>query len=93
MSRIRPWPAWPSLPHASFVGMGAATAKCPISRQLHRRRRLMLLVKTAQDEVKVNVPPNVMVIASRTIIRRDKKGDYLGVGATPQADGSQKATA
>jgi hypothetical protein len=51
-----------------------------------------LMVKTAQDEVKVNVPPNVMVIASSNGTLADiKKGDYLGVGATPQADGSQKA--
>jgi hypothetical protein len=51
-----------------------------------------LLVKTAQDEVKVNVPANVMVIAGSNGTLADiKKGDYIGVGATPQADGSQKA--
>ncbi len=51
-----------------------------------------LTVKTAQDEVKVNVTPNVMVIAaSKGTLADVKKGDYIGVGATPQADGSQKA--
>jgi hypothetical protein len=51
-----------------------------------------LTVKTAQDEVKVSVPPNVMVIAgSKGSLADIKKGDYIGVGATPQADGSQKA--
>jgi hypothetical protein len=51
-----------------------------------------LLVKTAQDEVKVSVPANVVVIAaSKGTLADVKKGDYIGVGATPQADGSQKA--
>jgi hypothetical protein len=51
-----------------------------------------LVVKTAQDEVKVTVPANVMVIVGSNGTLADiKKGDYLGVGATPQADGSQKA--
>jgi hypothetical protein len=51
-----------------------------------------LTVKTAQDEVKVSIPPNVMVIAgSKGSLADIKKGDYIGVGATPQADGTQKA--
>jgi len=51
-----------------------------------------LTVKTAQDEVKVNVPADVMVIAgSKGTLADIKKGSYIGVGATPQADGSQKA--
>lgn len=51
-----------------------------------------LTVKTAKDEVKVNVTPNVMVIAaSKGTLADVKKGGYIGVGATPQADGSQKA--
>jgi hypothetical protein len=51
-----------------------------------------LTVKTAQDEVKVNVTPNVMVIAaSKGTLDDIKKGSYIGVGASPQADGSQKA--
>jgi hypothetical protein len=51
-----------------------------------------LTVKTAQDEVKVTVPANVMVIAgSKGTLADIKQGSYIGVGATPQADGSQKA--
>ena len=51
-----------------------------------------LTVKTAQDEVKVVVPGNVMVIAgSKGTLADVKQGSYIGVGATPQADGSQKA--
>jgi len=51
-----------------------------------------LTVKTAQDEVKVTVPANVMVIAgSKGTLADVKQGSYIGVGATPQADGSQKA--
>jgi hypothetical protein len=51
-----------------------------------------ITVKTAQDEVKVVVPANVMVIAgSKGTLADVKQGSYIGVGATPQADGSQKA--
>ena len=51
-----------------------------------------LTVKTKQDEVKVVVPGNVMVIAgSKGTLADVKQGSYIGVGATPQADGSQKA--
>ncbi len=51
-----------------------------------------LVVKTKQDEVKVTVPANVMVIAgSKGTLADIKQGSYIGVGATPQADGSQKA--
>jgi hypothetical protein len=51
-----------------------------------------LTVKTAQDEVKVAVSPDVMVIAaSKGTLGDIKKGGYIVVGATPQADGSQKA--
>jgi hypothetical protein len=51
-----------------------------------------LTVKTAQDEVKVTTTANVLVIAARKGTIADvKKGDYIGVGAAPQADGSQKA--
>jgi hypothetical protein len=51
-----------------------------------------LTIKTAQDDVHVTLTPNVMVIAaSKGTIADVKKGDYIGVGASPQADGSQKA--
>jgi hypothetical protein len=51
-----------------------------------------LTVKTDKEEVKVTVPANVMVIAgSKGTLADIKQGSYIGVGATPQADGSQKA--
>ena len=51
-----------------------------------------LTIKTKEGDVKLSTPPNVMVIAARNGTLADvKKGDYIGVGATPQADGSQKA--
>src|SRR5580692_1785635 len=51
-----------------------------------------LTVKTEKEEVKVTVPANVMVIAgSKGTLADIKQGSYIGVGATPQADGSQKA--
>jgi hypothetical protein len=51
-----------------------------------------LTVKTEKEEVKVTVPANVMVIAGSNGTLADiKQGSYIGVGASPQADGSQKA--
>jgi hypothetical protein len=51
-----------------------------------------LTVKTEKEEVKVTVPANVMVIAgSKGTLADIKQGSYIGVGASPQADGSQKA--
>jgi hypothetical protein len=51
-----------------------------------------LTIKTKQEDVKVTTTPNVTVIAARKGTIADvKKGDYIGVGASPQADGSQKA--
>jgi len=51
-----------------------------------------LTIKTKQEDVKVTTTPTVMVIAARKGTIADvKKGDYIGVGASPQPDGSQKA--
>jgi len=51
-----------------------------------------LTIKTAKEEAKVTVPADVLVIAgSKGTLADIKKGSYIGVGATPQADGSQKA--
>jgi hypothetical protein len=44
------------------------------------------------EELKVHVPANLAVIAvAKGTIADVKKGSFVGVGATPQADGSQKA--
>jgi len=51
-----------------------------------------LVVKTAQGEAKVNVAANAAVFGVVNATIADvKPGNYIGVGATPQADGSQKA--
>ena len=51
-----------------------------------------LVVKTSQGEVKVNITPNVTVFGvDKATIADIKPGDFIGVGATPQADGTQKA--
>jgi hypothetical protein len=51
-----------------------------------------LVVKTAQGEAKVNITPNVQVFGVVPATMSDlKPGVFIGVGATPQADGSQKA--
>src|SRR5262249_21921155 len=44
------------------------------------------------EELKVHVPANLAVIAvAKGTIADVKKGSFVGDGATPQADGSQKA--
>src|SRR5882757_6788007 len=44
-----------------------------------------LTIKTAQEEAKVTVPANVLVIAGMKGTLEDiKKGSYIGVGASPQ---------
>jgi hypothetical protein len=52
----------------------------------------LLVVKTQQGEQKVTLANNVAVWGlEKATIADIKKNDFLGVGATPQADGSQKA--
>jgi hypothetical protein len=52
-----------------------------------------LVVKdTKAGEVKVNITGNATVFGVvKSTLADVKKGDFIGVGATPQADGSQKA--
>ena len=51
-----------------------------------------LVVKTQPGEVKVNITPNVTVSGlDKATIADITKGAFIGVGATPQADGTQKA--
>ena len=51
-----------------------------------------LVVNTGQGEVKVNVAANAAVFGVVNATIADvKPGNFIGVGATPQADGSQKA--
>jgi hypothetical protein len=52
----------------------------------------LLVVKTQAGEEKVTLANNVAVWGlEKATIADIKKNDFLGVGATPQADGSQKA--
>jgi len=52
----------------------------------------MLVVKTEKGEVKVNVSDQLRVMGVEKVLLTDvKKGDFIGVGAMPQADGSQRA--
>jgi hypothetical protein len=52
----------------------------------------VLVVKTAQGEAKVTITPNVQVYGvTKATIADIKPNSFIGVGATPQADGSQKA--
>ena len=51
-----------------------------------------LIVKTAQSEKEVNVSPEATVFALVKATLADvKPGVFVGVGATPQSDGSQQA--
>jgi hypothetical protein len=51
-----------------------------------------LMVKTKDAELKVNVTDNVAVFGVvRAALADLKKGEFVGVGAMPQPDGSQKA--
>src|SRR5256885_17229528 len=51
-----------------------------------------LVVKTSGGDVKVSVTPNVAVFGVVKATLADiKPNSFVGVGATPQADGSQKA--
>src|SRR5882672_4043363 len=51
-----------------------------------------LVIKTKDGEVKVNVTDNVAVFGvTKATVADIKPGAFIGVGAMPQPDGSQKA--
>ena len=51
-----------------------------------------LVVKTDKGEVKVSLSDQARVMGVEKVSLNDvKKGDFIGVGAMPQADGSQRA--
>ena len=85
----------------TFAGimMAASVAVAPAQPQVQRVVGTIqgvdgriLAVKTKDGEVKVNVTENVTVfgVVKRTLADI-KPGQFLGVGAMPQPDGSQKA--
>ncbi len=52
----------------------------------------MLVVKTEKGDVKVGLSDQARVMGVERVLLTDvKKGDFIGVGAMPQADGSQRA--
>ena len=52
----------------------------------------ILVVKTEKGDVKVSFTDKAVIFAIEKVSLNDiKKGDFVGVGAMPQADGSQRA--
>lgn len=88
---------------ASIAGtvLAAALAIVPTSAQQQTQRVVgtivavdgpTLVIKTRQGEVKVNITSDVTVFGvERRTLADIKPGQFLGVGAVPQPDGSQKA--
>jgi uncharacterized protein DUF5666 len=84
------------------VGLAAAIAVSPVWGQGQQTTRIVgkiervdgttLVVKTAQSEREVNVAPDATVFGLVKANLADvKPGVFVGVGATPQPDGSQEA--
>ena len=77
------------------LAVSSAWAQAPqrVSGKVASIEGAVVAVKEAKgDEVKVNVTPNFTVTAvAKGTIADIKPNSYIGVGATPQADGSQKA--
>jgi len=81
--------------------LAAALAIVPTSAQQQTQRVVgtiaavdgpTLVIKTRQGEVKVNITSDVTVFGvERRTLADIKPGQFLGVGAVPQPDGSQKA--
>src|SRR5262245_48811885 len=81
---------------ATAVAVVGATAQQPQTQrvvgQIEGVDGPTLVVKTAQGKGKVNLASNAAVFGVVDATIADvKPGSYIGVGATPQADGSQKA--
>lgn len=84
------------------VALAAASCVAPVWGQVESTTRLVgtvervdganLTLKTAQTDKAVSVAPDVKVFAMVKAALADvKPGTFIGVGATPQADGSQHA--
>ena len=82
---------------AALLAAGAAFAQQPpsvrVSGSVESFDGHVLAIKSAKlGEVKVNLTDNVAVFGvSKATIADVKPGSYIGVGAMPQADGSQRA--
>jgi len=81
---------------ATAIAVAGATAQQPQTQrvlgQIEGVDGPTLVVKTKQGERKVNITPNVQVFGvEKATVADIKKGDFIGVGAMPMADGTQKA--
>ena len=83
-------------------GLAAAIGVSPVLGQVEETTRVVgtvervegasLVIKTAQSEKIVNVPPDATVFALVKASLADiKPGTFIGVGATPQPDDRQRA--
>ena len=86
----------------TVFGLAAAIGISPVLGQVEQTTRVVgtvervdganLVIKTAQSEKVVNVPADATVFALVKASLADiKAGTFIGVGATPQPDGSQRA--
>ena len=78
---------------AAFAVTAVAQQPIRIAGKVTGMDQGVVAVKDAKgEESKINVPANLAVIAvAKGTLADVKKGSFVGVGATPQADGSQKA--
>jgi hypothetical protein len=77
---------------ATTASAQAPQQAVPVIGQLQGVDGNLLVVKTQAGEQKVALANNVAVWGlEKASVSDIKKNDFLGVGATPQADGSQKA--
>jgi hypothetical protein len=81
---------------ATAIAVVGATAQQPQTQrvigQIEGVDGPTLVVKTKQGEKRVNITPNVQVFGvEKATVADIKKGDFIGVGAMPMADGTQKA--
>ena len=86
----------------SVLGLAVAIGVSPVLGQVEQTTRVVgtverfdganLVIKTSQSEKVVNVPPDATVFALVKASLADiKPGTFIGVGATPQPDDSQRA--
>lgn len=89
-------PAWKFAAVAALaVALGASSAFAQAQRlsgTIVSVNGPMLVVKTAKGDVKVSLTEKGTILAVEKV-KMDgiKKGEFIGVGAMPQADGSQRA--
>lgn len=70
----------------------AQTTTPPVRGTIESVDGSIVTVKTDKGDEKVTLAPNVAVYTiGKAQLSDIKKGDFVGVGATPQPDGSQKA--